>query len=249
METTHRESLHCPDCGAQASEDSVRCAFCGAVLSRTACPSCFGPMFLGMRFCPRCGTPAERKDMVSDKPLPCPRCGVGMETAELARTRIHECSSCGGLWISADSFQRIVDDAEGRQEVLLAPISAADPAGVPEARSGRFYVPCPECGELMNRKNFSGISGVVLDICRTHGLWFDRKELQGIADFIEKGGLEKARRIELEELRQEQDRLKAMKNAPEASTVDLAGGSSFLSRSPAGSLARVVRAVLDRLLD
>ena len=55
---------------------------------------------------------------------------------------------------------------------------------------------CPECGKLMNRKNFSGCSGVVLDWCREHGSWFDRNELQQIVAFIRNGGLHKARELE-----------------------------------------------------
>ncbi len=249
METTEKSSLHCPDCGAPAVEDAVRCDFCHAVLSRAACPSCLGPMFLGMRFCPRCGAPAERKEVETGKPLPCPRCGVAMTTVDLAGARVRECEECGGLWVQESSFQKIVDDAETRGKAILYPEVGPPQEASPEDRSGRFYVPCPECGELMNRKNYAGISGVVLDVCRVHGLRFDRRELQDVADFVEKGGLEKSRKVELEELRQEQERLKAIQNAPAPGGVsDPDAGPSFLDALTASSVAGIVRTLLDRLL-
>ena len=40
------------------------------------------------------------------------------------------------------------------------------------------YIPCPICHELMNRVNFANFSGVIVDVCREHGTWFDRDELR-----------------------------------------------------------------------
>jgi Zn-finger nucleic acid-binding protein len=51
------------------------------------------------------------------------------------------------------------------------------------------YVPCPSCGQLMNRKNFGGESGVVVDVCSAHGTWFDEGELPRVLAFVESGGL------------------------------------------------------------
>lgn len=41
----------------------------------------------------------------------------------------------------------------------------------------------------MHRTNFGRVSGVLVDICHAHGLWFDADELQQVLDFIELGGL------------------------------------------------------------
>ena len=72
----------------------------------------------------------------------------------------------------------------------------------------RPYIPCPECKKLMNTKNFSGCSGIVMDYCRDHGRWFDRGELQKIISFVKNGGLRKAREREIEDLKNEEDRLR-----------------------------------------
>ena len=50
----------------------------------------------------------------------------------------------------------------------------------------------------MNRVNFAGYSNVIVDICKNHGTCFDRDELRRIIEFIRSGGLDKARRLELE---------------------------------------------------
>jgi hypothetical protein len=52
----------------------------------------------------------------------------------------------------------------------------------------------------MNRTNYGHLSGVVVDVCKEHGLWFDRDKLQGVLKFIEGGGLERGRQRELAEL-------------------------------------------------
>ncbi len=62
------------------------------------------------------------------------------------------------------------------------------------------YIACPVCKQLMNRVNFAHCSNVVVDVCRTHGTWFDRDELRRIVEFIRAGGLEMERDRQLAEL-------------------------------------------------
>jgi Zn-finger nucleic acid-binding protein len=45
----------------------------------------------------------------------------------------------------------------------------------------------------MNRKNFGGESGVVVDVCSKHGTWFEEGELPQVLAFVESGGLALAR--------------------------------------------------------
>jgi Zn-finger nucleic acid-binding protein len=89
------------------------------------------------------------------------------------------------------------------------------------------YVPCPDCKQLMNRNNFARSSGVIIDICRQHGIWFDSEELPKIIEFIRVGGLEHARRkeeLEIEDqksrLRNEQTKLRLEQNRFQHSTVN-----------------------------
>ena len=106
---------------------------------------------------------------------------------------------------------------------MLYPARRATDALIPAAQPERYYIPCPGCGDLMNRKNFAGCSGVVVDVCIKHGVWFDRQELQKIADFIKNGGLHMAREKELANLKAEQDRLAGMKYAQGMDSTSLQG--------------------------
>ncbi len=64
------------------------------------------------------------------------------------------------------------------------------------------YLTCPACKKSMNRKAFGRISGVVVDVCKTDGVWFDAGELGVVLAFVERGGLEEARKRELDDLRE-----------------------------------------------
>jgi Zn-finger nucleic acid-binding protein len=60
----------------------------------------------------------------------------------------------------------------------------------------------------MNRINFARFSGVIVDVCKGHGTWFDRDELSRIVEFIHDGGLDAARIKEKTELEEERRRLR-----------------------------------------
>jgi Zn-finger nucleic acid-binding protein len=60
----------------------------------------------------------------------------------------------------------------------------------------------------MNRVNFARCSGIVVDVCKGHGTWFDRDELQQIVEFIRGGGLEAARAKEKQQLSVERQELR-----------------------------------------
>ncbi len=51
------------------------------------------------------------------------------------------------------------------------------------------YRHCPHCKQAMLRRNFGTISGVVVDVCRRHGTFFDYGELPAVLEFVRSGGL------------------------------------------------------------
>jgi hypothetical protein len=65
----------------------------------------------------------------------------------------------------------------------------------------------------MNRMNFGRLSGTVVDVCRGHGTFLDRGELHQVVRFILEGGFDRVRRIEREELIEEQRRLRDLQRA------------------------------------
>jgi Zn-finger nucleic acid-binding protein len=110
------------------------------------------------------------------------------------------------LWLDVGSFEKVCADREQQSAVL----GTASPSPVSAVReTGRVnYVPCPECSQLMNHVNFAHCSGVIVDICKGHGTWFDRDELSRIVEFIRGGGLEAARTREKSQIQEERERVR-----------------------------------------
>src|SRR5215208_5705216 len=148
-------TLNCPNCGAAAAPAATQCAFCRARLATVACPSCLGLLFVGSRHCSHCGARAERGATSDAPPRCCHRCREDAPRITLGGTELCECGRCGGVWIEAEHFQRLCADRERQAAVLTAL-----PAPAALGRSGRGtapdrvrYLPCPECGKVMNRLN------------------------------------------------------------------------------------------------
>jgi hypothetical protein len=56
----------------------------------------------------------------------------------------------------------------------------------------------------MNRVNFAHRSGIILEICKAHGVWFDHDQLRHVVEFIRAGGLEAAHERDIEEWKAEE---------------------------------------------
>lgn len=231
-------------CGAPAATEATHCQYCDARLASIACPSCFGMMFAGSKHCPHCGASAartQRSDAVT--PRHCPRCRVHLEEVTLGATVIQECPRCDGLWVETEAFERICADREQQSAVLGARVKSFDGnRGV-----AVNYVPCPQCGQLMNRLNFARCSGVIIDFCKGHGTWFDHEELRKIVEFIRAGGLEASRRKEREELAEERKRLQEERLKQDA-RADFMGGSVG-RENRRSSVLFMAKDLLDLLVD
>lgn len=205
MPTMQAETLNCPNCGAASFADQPQCQFCGSRLATVSCPSCFAMMFIGSKHCPRCGAAALAPRPMGDEKRKCPRCQNEMSFLTIGATAVRECERCLGLWIDVAAFEKICADRE-QQSAVLGTASPAPTNAVRET-SKVNYVPCPECSQLMNRINFARCSGVIVDICKGHGTWFDRDELSRIVEFIRGGGLEASREREKAAIKEERARL------------------------------------------
>lgn len=208
------ETLNCPTCGAAASTDATHCAFCEARLATVACPRCFAMMFVGSLHCSRCGAKVERAENIEAASRRCPRCRVEMEAIAVGSANLRECARCDGMWVDVESFEKIIAEREEQSTVLGEATQMQKRTGAGSAEPNKVrYVPCPECNQLMNRVNFARCSGVVVDVCKGHGTWFDRDELQQIVEFIRGGGLEASRAREKRDLEEERRQLQQEKFA------------------------------------
>lgn len=203
-------TLKCPNCGAAISSDSAQCKYCESKLATMACASCFGMMFIGSKHCPHCGAVATEASAAELSILKCPRCKIDMTSIKIAGEQMRECDHCGGIWLEVASFERICANRE-EQSAVLGAASLAPAHQVDQSKDGNKirYSPCPECGQLMNRINFARCSGVIVDVCKGHGTWFDASELREIVEFIRGGGLQLSRQKEKREIEFEREQLRA----------------------------------------
>jgi Zn-finger nucleic acid-binding protein len=124
-------------------------------------------------------------------PMQCPACGSNLVIATSGDNRFEECPACHGTWLDIQSFQKLASDFERQAAVLLRQHSRD--SGRTQTLSHEGLLPCPRCRRPMQRYEYAGASGVHVDACREHGIWFDADELQGIIRFIQAGGLEQRR--------------------------------------------------------
>lgn len=200
------EALNCPNCGAGVASDSTQCEFCKTRLKTMACPSCFGLMFVGSKFCGHCGAKAVQAAPADSSDLgECPRCRLRMDLLQIGDVAFDECKKCGGMWADVETFQNVCTDRE-KQSAVLGFTGERNLNAEPLAKIS--YVPCPKCKQLMNRSNFARASGVIIDTCKQHGVWFDLDELPKIIEFIQKGGMERAREKERIDIQDARDQLR-----------------------------------------
>lgn len=196
-------TLRCPSCGAPVAPEAASCGHCRAALHPVRCPWCFGWTFTEARDCGRCGSRAE----AAESKASCPSCREPLTSRSLGAARLAGCGRCGGVWTDPVSFRAICEEREEQSAYLGAGSVLAAPRPSDPQSSPIVYRPCPACGELMNRFNFAGCSGVILDACKPHGVWFDPDELRRIAAFIQGGGMDVARASERRKLELERRRL------------------------------------------
>lgn len=203
-------ALRCPGCGAPVSPDEGACGYCHAALTATACPSCFAPVFRDTKHCPRCGVRTAREELGPWASWNCPRCTGRFTPVRVGDVELLECGDCGGAWMHPGPFERVCAEREAQAAVLSR--SMAETRGDAREAEKIRYLPCPECEKHMNRVNFARYSGVIMDVCKEHGTFFDRDELRRIVTFIREGGLEKSRERQRERLVEEQQRLRLMQH-------------------------------------
>jgi Zn-finger nucleic acid-binding protein len=113
-------------------------------------------------------------------PLPllttCPQCKDPLVTITHEEISALACRGCGGAWIATDTMDRVTyaldpssievgDEAAGLARMAFPPHAASPP--------------CPVCHAPMSTLTLGG-THVEVDVCKEHGTWFDRGELQTV---------------------------------------------------------------------
>ncbi|MQY78973.1 MAG: hypothetical protein GH151_07235 [Bacteroidetes bacterium] len=152
--------------------NKIKCKYCEKTYSKQ------------MRLCPFCGE--ENIPETGHKIPVCPACKCELENYSYRDNDLDICPECHGLWLDSCEFKRLTSIRDVYKDDSIPYKFSKKPL---ENKKG--YLPCPICGELMPRRNFRRISGVLIDICRDHGIWLDPGELEQIRCFIANGGTEK----------------------------------------------------------
>ncbi|MBC8069139.1 MAG: zf-TFIIB domain-containing protein [Deltaproteobacteria bacterium] len=190
------------------------------------CSACSASMPDGGTFCSDCGFVLARLDGLPT-PGPCPSCDRKLDGWGLAPTQarpsgypIAACRGCGGVWLPVATRTALVDDAAttaaARGDVVATEVVRRQlPTGA--LAQAIVYRRCPDCRQRMQRKNFGGCSGVLVDECRC-GSYFDAGELEDVLAFVRSGGLQLSRR------RADEERTRQLRNAESAAISAQASG-------------------------
>lgn len=242
----------CKHCGGAFQAGALQCPYCDAGIELAdrhlagLCGKCFARLSIDAHFCPGCGV--EVRDQVV-KPLSesraCPRCRAEMRTRKLDDAEVVECPACGGLWLSPEQFASMCEHAEAGGALRRA-LGETPAPPLPQVESKVVYVPCATCRDMMVRKNFGGSSGILIDVCRFHGVWLDNRELERVLDFVQTGGLARERerqaRAERERLAQLPGGAAGVDFPASRDVLDMSLGDELLGSLFSG-LARIARRI------
>ena len=138
--------------------------------------------------CSGCGYKLGLEPIYGPTELRCAKCEGELGSYGTGAGRLFDCGSCGGQFVEHELLRQLLVRREVAGTSLPRTLRRRNPLEQPVV-----YVKCPECREFMNRKNFGNSSGIIVDICPRHGCWFDVGELPQVLEFVEAGGLARAR--------------------------------------------------------
>lgn len=179
----------CPVCGAFARDRERSCRHCSTLLATLRCGHCFDLNFPDDLHCRGCGLEVGLTVAAADSEQTCPDCTLPLTTFKAAAGQLQACGRCGGQMVTHGLLRALLEQREVLGNAVPSPVEM--PRSNPLKDPVR-YRPCPSCQQLMNRKNFGGTSGIIVDVCVRHGTFFDAGELPRVLEFVRRGGLAQA---------------------------------------------------------
>lgn len=232
----HARALRCPGCGGWLDTGARRCTYCAIELAAVRCWRCFELAFAGSASCAACGAKLGLEGDLGPTARACLTCpSEPLHLVEVGDHRVEECMRCGAVFVDRGTLESLT---RARELDAGVHVEGARPAQRPIAEVR--YRGCPECGALMNRRNFGQRSGVIVDVCKEHGVWFDADELAAVLAFVARGGLVRQREQELEDAKRAlaQRRVEAL--AMQRDIPVLRGSDTFAIDSAAALLGTIV---------
>lgn len=168
-------------------ELSRHCNYCGSPIATLRCGQCFSMNVAEALHCSGCGAELGllhvQQSTASDRI--CPRCnGRSLDAFQSGDGILHDCGCCGGQFVPHPMLALLVKRHQANPLFNEQRLHRQNPLS-----DKLIYLPCPDCRELMLRRNFGRVSGIIVDVCAKHGTWFDVGELSRILAFVSKGGM------------------------------------------------------------
>jgi Zn-finger nucleic acid-binding protein len=226
--------VRCPNCGGDVAPSARACGYCRAELATVRCHHCYGMNAAQALHCSGCGRELGLEPVGGDDARACPACKKTLLAFRGTGGVLLDCAECGGQFVEHELLGSLLESREVTGLAVQRRVRRTE-----LALGAVRYLPCPTCSRLMNRKNFGGASGVVVDVCTTHGTWFEEGELPRVLAFVESGGLVVARAHEREREREESRARLARLNAPATTRSPL--GSS----DTAGDMEAIAAATVE----
>jgi Zn-finger nucleic acid-binding protein len=163
----------------------------------------------------------------------CSDCHSPLEAISEPAGSLLNCRKCGGQFVEHALLRSLLESHEQTGQAFPdGPYQRPPKASIERVH----YRPCAVCQQRMNRKNFGGASGVIVDVCARHGTWFDAGELPQVLAFVKSGGLVRERAREQERLRQA--RAQARQTAGPSSPPSALAFDSLAQSGDHGSFAK-----------
>lgn len=116
--------------------------------------------------------------MSGAEPDRCPHCWMRLKPRQLGtlQATVCECGACGGFWIPWEILHELAERTRSSRALFwdTPPVSESFDGQQSDRR-------CPVCDDLMDRQS---CAKVILDVCRTHGVWFDHSELEVFVSWV-----------------------------------------------------------------
>jgi Zn-finger nucleic acid-binding protein len=216
------------------------------------CSHCSAPLAANTNKCLYCGT---RNDVDlknrhnysivdQESSLLCPHCEKTLQTIDLkieGSFLIHRCLTCFGLFFDAGKFELLLEKS-------VDPVFDINLQQLDYINQDRFstekevkYVKCPVCQTFMNRNLFGYRSGVIVDRCQRHGIWFNSGEITHLQEWKKAGG----------QLLQEQQKLPENQESPKQNRVkpDYISNPDYTGVGVEGELLNTVANLIGKLFE
>jgi len=165
------------------------------------CTHCSAPLPKGSMICAYCGVrndvELKHKDTGVKHPDSnrfCPNCLAqlgSINVGTLSKLVIEKCPKCYGLFFDHHELERLLEESVDQPQ-RIDHRKLHELLQHPRHKDDIVYRRCPVCDSMMQRKNYGGKSGVIIDVCHEHGVWLDAGEFKQLQEWIRLGGEKKA---------------------------------------------------------